>query len=121
MNSAYVSLIAGFVGVVIGTVGSICAVWLQQRFQSRDNRARLIVETAIEAYRSAERYAEFMFKHGKSTVSPELAYYIILHTKLLEALSSGTAVTADQWVQAHREANAVQDAIRALYSADHGE
>lgn len=117
MDAALIPVVAGFVGTLVGGLSSFAVVWIQQRTQERQNRAHLVVDTAIKAYESAEKHAEFMANQGEQIVTPELAYYIILHTKLVDALASGKAITTDEWVEAHRGANQVHEAIAQMYSS----
>lgn len=89
--------------------------WMQSRGQERASRARLIIDAAVKAYDSAEHYAQFMAKQGKTVATPELAYYVILHTKLVERLSAGGSISKEEWIAAHKHAQEVNEAITELH------
>ena len=110
MKTEYISLIAGFVGTILGALVSLATVWLQQRAQEKRDRAKLSFDAAVKDFESAEKYAEFMAKHGQPVITHELGYYIVLHAKLWEHLVSGRYITKDQWVAAHKQAIEISDA-----------
>lgn len=110
MKPEYISLLSGFFGAVLGAVASLASVWMQQRSQERRDRAKLALDAALKEYDSAEKYAEVMAKHGKTTVTLDLGYYIVLHSRLTEYLLSGQPVTKERWVAAHRQAIEISEA-----------
>jgi len=124
MKPEYISLIAGFLGTVLGAIVSLASIWLQQRAQERRDRARLALDAAIKEYESAEKYAEFMAKQGRDITTYDLGYYIVLHEKLWEQLSAGKGITKEKWIAAHKQAIEVSEAGVAFYKerikAQHG-
>ncbi len=118
MSTEYVSLIAGFLGAILGAAVSLISVWMQQRAQEKRDRAKLALDAAVKEYDSAEKYAEWMAKNGQPgqpIVTYDLGYYIVLHTRLTEHLLSGQQITKEQWVAAHRQAIELSEAGVEFY------
>jgi hypothetical protein len=107
----YVSLVAGFLGTIVGAVVTLFSLWLQQRAQGRRDRARNALDAAIKEYEAAEKYAAFMSEKGHTTVTFELPYYIVLHSRLSEFLAAGKTPTKKQWISAYAEALDVSEAV----------
>ena len=111
MKPEYISLIAGFIGTVLGAFVSLISIWLQQRAQERRERAKLSLDAAVKDFESAEKYAEFMANQGEVIVTHDLGYYIVLHTKLMEHITSKSHITKEQWVAAHKQAIEISEAV----------
>jgi len=116
MKPEELALLAGFVGTLIGAAVSILTVWIQQRHQARQDRARLAMEAAIKELESAETYARFMAEQGQRIATLPLAYYVALHNGLIELLAKGKTITREEWLAAHRKADELGDATMAHYN-----
>ncbi len=110
MKPEYVSLIAGFVGVIVGALTSLATTWLQQCFQARRERARLALDAAVREHESAESHAKFMADQGKRVITYDLPYYIALHSALFERIGKRGGITKTEWVQAHKQAIELSEA-----------
>lgn len=110
MKPEYITLLAGFLGTVLGAIVSLATTWLQQRAQQKREQSKLALDAAIKDYESAEKYAEFMAKQGKALITYDLAYYIVLHNHLVQALSGGRSLTKEMWVTAHAQAYEISQA-----------
>ena len=115
MKPEYISLISGFIGTVLGALVSLVSIWLQQRAQERRDYAKLSLDAAVKDFESAEKHAEFMAKQGKVMVTHDLGYYIVLHTKLMEHLTSESHISKEQWVAAHEQAIEINEAVVEFY------
>jgi len=118
MKPEYVSLFSGFVGAVLGAGASIATVWIQQRAQEKRDRARLAIDAAVKEFEAAEKYAEFTAKHGGRLITRDLAYYILLHTRLSDHLLSGRDITKEQWTAAHKQAKDISEAGNDVYARE---
>jgi len=115
MKPEYISLIAGFIGTVLGTFVSLISIWLHQRAQERRERAKLSLDAAVKDFESAEKHAEFMANQGKVIVTHDLGDYIVLHTKLMAHITSKSHITKEQWVAAHKQAIKISEAFAEFH------
>lgn len=76
MGEVYVALI-GLAGVVIGAGGSLLGMLIQSRRQERQERAKLALHTAMEAYK-------VHISIGKGKRLMPFASYAFWHSKVLE-------------------------------------
>ena len=110
MKPEHIPLLSAFVGTVLGALVSLASVWMQQRAQEKRDRGKFALDAAIKEYESAEKYAAFMAEQGERIVTLDLGYYIVLHTKLAAAISSGSDITKESWIAAHRQAIEISEA-----------
>ena len=99
-------IVYGFLGVLIGAAGSIGTVWIQQIYQNRRDRAKLVVEAAIRDQTSADEHARFLAKEnpGARIYSQDLGYYIALHAGLIDVVEKPNKIDSPEWVDAYRRA-----------------
>lgn len=91
MDPAYLSLISGFVGALIGAFASVATVWIQSREQGKHAKLALIKDIAIEDHRSCMAVAE---KSG-GIVVPPLTAFLEYHLELAKCLENGSVGLAD--------------------------
>ena len=104
----------------MGALVSLASVWLQQRAQERRDRVKLAFDAAVKEYDSAEKYAEFMANNGQRLVTRDLGYYIVLHSRFWEQLAAGKAISKKQWVDAHQQANEINEATNEFHKSHRG-
>ena len=112
MSVETIALLSGLVGTVIGALASIGTIWVQQHFQSRQERAKLIVEAAIHEYRSSAEYAKFMAEKnpGMKLVLDDLGHYVVLYSLLIQQLERPEKITTESWGAAYARAKELADA-----------
>lgn len=116
MTQTLITLFAALGGAIIGAVTSIATTWFQNKSIEKRDRSRLAVETAVRDFQSAESFAKFMAEKNKMTVQTyDLAYYVVLHSKLAHMLEDDNALTPENWVKAHEAALELSSAGQRYY------
>ena len=106
-ESQYIPLLAAFAGAVIGSITSIATIYLQQRAQSRRERASQIYNAALEHFKLA---IEFVKINRKATNIPPFATFLHHQSQLFELLENGNLNA-----EALKELSAEQEKIEQLY------
>ncbi len=99
------SAIAALVGAAIGALGSFGGLWIQQRHQSRRERAKLASELGMLDFRIAREHVL-----SRGGVMAPLSAYVMYHSEFLEALASGP-VTPDLIEKMNERQRALFDAF----------
>ena len=115
MQQEYMTLLAGFIGALLGAAVSFTTTWLQARAQERRDQARMSLDAAIKDFESAEVHAQFLARQGNPTITRDLGYYILLHSALMEHASSRGLINEKQWVEAHERASRMSAAVVKHY------
>lgn len=67
-------------------------------------------------FQSAEAFAKFMVEKNKTPIRTyDLAYYLVLHTRLARLVESDDELTPDNWIKAHEAALAISAAGQKIY------
>ena len=105
-------IVYGLVGAVIGASASMGTIWIQQIYQNRRDRAKLIVEAAIRDQTSADEHARFLAKEnpGARIYTKDLGYYIALHSGLMGVVEKPDNIDSPKWVDAYRRAKKLNSA-----------
>jgi hypothetical protein len=84
MENAYISLLSGLVGAIIGAASSIGAVWVQSRMQNKRERIKHAADFAMEDFKMALSQANA--SKSKCSISPAFLYlhYHVGLMKLIE-------------------------------------
>lgn len=89
MKPEYVSLLSGLIGALVGAAASILTMWVQQRFQSKRDNARLASEIALKEFEHALQQSQAFSKAGHEVEIAPVTVYIAHHAKLLELILQG--------------------------------
>lgn len=93
------SWIAGLVGALIGSTGSIATVLIQNHYQSKRDRARMALEFAVQQRAEDEARA----RPGQAI--PPISIYAHYHHGLIDMVESNR-LTADR-IREHSDQNAL--------------
>jgi len=106
------SFFAGLLGAVIGATASIATVWIQGRFQERRDRMRLVMELALEEYKSKIELIKFT---GQSAALPPVALFLHYHHELAKLLEKDAVspATLEALAKSTHELDAALDRLQA--------
>lgn len=112
-------LLIGLIGALLGAVASVGTILVQQHFQSRQERAKLILEAAIRQHQAAEEHAKFMAANNKGKIVQvkDLAYYVALYSLLIEQMDKPQAITEASWGAAYARAESLTRAAVRHFDA----
>jgi len=68
MGNDYFAVIIGFIGVLIGSLGSSLMIYIQSKIQDNRERTKLVVNAALEEYKEILNLAKN--QPGKHTIMP---------------------------------------------------
>jgi LPS O-antigen subunit length determinant protein (WzzB/FepE family) len=78
--------IAGLLGTLVGAAGSVAGIWIQNHFQARRERLKLILEFAVQ---DRNDQLEFAKAAGVSGPVAPVALFAHYHGELFKLIDSG--------------------------------
>lgn len=99
--------VAGLIGVAIGALSSLGAVWIQAHYQTRRERAKAVLDFAIRHRSEAFEYADKI--DGLRAIAP-LAVHVHYQQGLL-SLIEDSKITSESLEKLHSENDAVYKSI----------
>ena len=102
--------IAGLVGAGIGLVGSLGAVWIQNHYLTKRERAKSVMEIAV---RSREQEVNLAVARLRKPVVPPLEVYVQHHQSIFDMLESGN-VTAKSIEKIFTEKDRMTERLTAI-------
>jgi hypothetical protein len=84
MNPEYVTLLAAFIGAVVGAITSIASIWIQSCVNAKQERIKQSVSLALESYKCEISVAQ----NSKSgAFIPPVALYLHYHMGLIKLIN----------------------------------
>ena len=109
-ESQFLPLIAGFIGALIGALGSAFTIYIQQKFQAKRDKVKLASEMAMFNL-------GFMYKHAADNNRTAKIYPVSVfqyyHHAILTALESGS-ISADDIKEINLKRNELMNEIENL-------
>jgi len=112
MKPEYLSLLAGFVGAIIGATASVVIIMVQQYFQTKRERARLALDAGIKQFTADNEYARFMVEQGRPVETRDLFYHVLMQSRLFPLIHKKT-LSADRLRTMYGETLALSEHIDA--------
>ena len=115
MPEQYISLIAGFVGAIIGAAASIITVWIQSKSSERRARLQTTAKLAFDDYK--EHFAAAR-RHPNGARQFPVVAYLHYHASVMELLESGQ-LSAENLRRLHEENTEIIEAIDQMAREGH--
>jgi hypothetical protein len=87
LENVWLPLVAGFLGVLVGSMGQVITVCIQSRAERQRERDRLAIESAIAEYTANLRMAELHVSQGRSVSAYPLSSAIAYNKGILDLLA----------------------------------
>lgn len=78
--------IAGLLGTLVGSIGSVAGIWIQNHFQARRERVKMVMEFAVQDRKDLIAHAKEVKQVGPVAPVAVFAHY---HGELLRLIESG--------------------------------
>ena len=105
------SLLIGLLGALIGAGASLATVWIQSNSQAKRDRMRLVIELALEDYKSR---LDFGKSSGRPYALPSITLFLHYHLELAKLLEKGSVTSSDlqRLTRENREIDAELDRLK---------
>jgi hypothetical protein len=107
---AYIPLITGFIGALIGAAASIATVWVQARIADRRARYQQAVEMGMQEWSGHMAAAAASMKGKPSGVFPP-AVYFQTNAGILKAYEDDDTLTPERLNEVYDEADELMEAV----------
>ena len=81
--------VAGLLGTLVGTFGSVAGVWIQNHFQARRERVRMVMEFAVQDRKNLIDEAKASGKGGPVAPVAPVALFAHYHGELFRLIERG--------------------------------
>lgn len=116
---AWISAGSALLGGLIGSIGSVAVIWLQQRAESRRERMRMALQLAMHEYdKDLEQAKARATALGRTIPVMPIATYVDYHARTIELLAGGRA-TPEQVRAAYRSNLEIIETVRAASEERH--
>lgn len=87
MRCSVEAWIAGLLGTLVGATGSVAGIWIQSYFQTRRERLKLVMETAVQDRKDSIQLAKDLGQ-PIGPIAP-IALFAHYHAELFKLIESG--------------------------------